>query len=224
MKKVTLLLVLSCSFLFAQETITTKLGDFNSVKVFSGLTVELQKSDVSKAVITGSKADQVSIKNKNGTLKFSLSFPDGFKYEDVNIVLYYSDNIAVLDANEGAYIVSDTEVEQLNLELKVQEGAHIKLPLNVKYLIAKTVSGGVIDIQGTTQNQTVDANTGGIYKAYDLKSTQTTAISSSGALIYVQATEVLDAKANFGGSIYYKGTPSVLKTKKIVGGTIQKND
>ena len=33
--------------------------------------------------------------------------------------------------------------------------------------------------------------------------------------------EVLDAKVRFGGTIHYKGTPEVLKTKKIIGGTIK---
>lgn len=221
MKNITLLLLFSCSIVFAQETITTNLGDFNDLKVFSGLTVKLEKSDVAKIVITGSKADQVTVKNKNGLLKLSLNFADGFKYEDVSITLFYNKNIGILDANEGAYILSDDSIEQLNLELKVQEGAHIELPLNVKYLTAKTVSGGIIDIHGTTQNQTVDANTGGIYKAYDLKSTQTVATSSAGAIVHVQAKEVLDAKVNFGGTIYYKGTPEELKTKKVVGGTIK---
>jgi len=224
MKKVTLLLLLFCSILFAQETITTNLGDFNDLKVFSGLTVKLEKSDVAKIVITGSKADQVSVKNKNGLLKLSLNFVDGFKYEDVSITLFYNKNIGVLDANEGSYILSDDILEQLNLELKVQEGAHIELPLNVKYLTIKTVSGGVIDINGTAQNQTVDANTGGIYKGYDLKSKQAVTSSSSGAIVHVQATEVLDAKVNFGGTIYYKGTPVELKTKKVAGGTIKQKD
>ena len=224
MKKVTLLFLLSCSILFAQETITTNLGDFNDLKVFSGLTVKLEKSDVAKIVITGSKANQVSVKNKNGLLKLSLNFADGFKYEDVSITLFYNKNIGVLDANEGAYIISDDIFEQLNLELKVQEGAHIELSLNVKYLTIKSVSGGVIVVNGTTQNQIVDANTGGIYNAYDLKSKQSVVTSSAGAIVHVQAKEVLDAKVNFGGTIYYKGTPEELKTKKVVGGTIKQKD
>jgi hypothetical protein len=224
MKKLTLLLFLTCSIIVAQETITTNLGDFNQLKVFSGLEVKLEKATVAKVVITGAKADQVSVKNKNGLLKLSLKFPDGFKYEDVNITLYYSNDISILDANEGAHIYSKEAIEQLNLELKVQEGARIELPVKVKYLTAKAVSGGIIDINGTSQNQTVDANTGGVYKASQVKSALTTAIASSGAIINVNATEVLDAQVNFGGTIYYKETPEELKTKKVVGGTIKQTE
>ena len=42
MKKLTLLLLFSCAILFAQETVVTKLGDFTTLKVFSGLKIKLQ--------------------------------------------------------------------------------------------------------------------------------------------------------------------------------------
>ena len=221
MKKLALLLLFTSSLIFAQETIETKLGDFNSLKVFSGLKVELIKADVAKVVVTGFKADQVSIKNKNGILKFSIKFIEGFKYDDVSIKLYYHDNIATLDANEGSHIFSDTELKQQHLELKTQEGAHIEAILDVKYLTVKTVSGGIIEVNGTVQNQTIDANTGGIYEGFDLESTQATATSSAGAVVEVLVSEMLDAKVNFGGTIYYKGNPEELKTKKVIGGKIE---
>jgi len=206
---------------FGQQNMTTNLGDFNDLKVFSGLTVKLVKSDENKIVITGSKADQVSVKNKNGLLKLSLKFTDGFKADDININLYYNKNLGVLDANEGAYIISDDKIEQLSIELKVQEGAHIELPLKVKYITAKAISGGIIEVHGTAQNQTIDINTGGIYKGFNLVSSQTTATATAGGIIEVKAEELLNASVNFGGNIYYKGTPKELITKKVVGGIIE---
>jgi hypothetical protein len=221
MKKITVVLLFVCSLVFGQQNITTNLGDFNDLKVFSGLTVKLVKSNENKIVITGSKADQVSVKNKNGLLKLSLKFTDGFKAEDININLYYNKNLGILDANEGAYIISDDKIEQLSIELKVQEGAHIELPLKVKYTTAKAISGGIIEVHGTSQNQTIDINTGGIYKGFNLVTSQTIATATAGGIIEVKAEELLNASVNFGGNIYYKGTPKELITKKVVGGTIE---
>ena len=221
MKKLALLLLFTSSLVFAQETIETKLGDYNTLKIFSGLKVELIKSDVSKVVVTGSKADQVSIKNKNGILKFSIKFIEGFKYDDVSIQLYYINNIPTLDANEGSHIFSDAVLKQQHLELKTQEGAHIDAILDVKDLTVKTVSGGIIEVSGTVQNQTIESNTGGIYEGFDVESTHTTATSSAGAVVEVSVSEMLDAKANFGGTIYYKGNPEEVKTKKVIGGKIE---
>ena len=221
MKKLALLLTLSCSILFAQEPITKKLGDFNTLKVFNGLTVEIQKSTESKIEITGSKSDDVSVKNSNGILKIRLKFPEGFTAEDLKITLYYTSNIDILDANEGAKISSKETINQQHLEVKAQEGAIIKLPVETKHLVVKTVSGGIITLTGATQNQTIEATTGAIYNAFELQSKQAVVTAASGARVEVKTNEILDAKVRFGGSIFYKGIPEVLKTKKIIGGTIK---
>lgn len=221
MKKLVLLLTLSCSLIFAQKPITKNLGDFNTLKVFNGLTVELQKSPIPKIQITGLKSHDVVVKNSDGVLKIRLRFPEGFTSKDLKIVLYYATNIDILDANEGGKIISDEVIKQKHLEVKVQEGAIIKVPVDVKYLVVKSVSGGIVKLKGTTQNQIVEVTTGGIYKAYELQSKQTTITAASGARAEVKTSEILDAKVRFGGTIFYKGTPEVLKTKKIIGGTIK---
>ena len=221
MKNLAILLMFSCSLLFAQEPISKKLGDFNSLKVFNGLTVELQKSNTSKIEITGSKSENVTIKNSNGILKIRLKFPESIMVEDVKIKLFYSDNIDVIDANEGAEIFSDEVIKQQHLEVKVQEGARINLSVDTKYLTVKTVSGGIIELTGATKNQTIEATTGGIYEAYNLNSKESFVTAASGANVEIKTSEVLDAKVRFGGTIFYKGTPEVLKTKKIIGGTIK---
>jgi putative autotransporter adhesin-like protein len=221
MKKLTLLLILSCSILFAQEPISKKLGDFNTLKVFNGLTVELQKSNTSKIEILGSKSEDVTVKNSNGILKIRLKFPEGFTAEDLKITLFYANNIDILDANEGAKITSEEIFKQQHLEVKAQEGAKINIAIDTKHLVVKSVSGGIIKLTGVTQNQIIEATTGGIYKAYKLQSKQAIVTAASGARVEVNCTDVLDAKVRFGGTIYYQGTPEILKTKKIIGGTIK---
>lgn len=221
MKNITMLLFLACSMVFGQETITKKLGEFNELKVFNGLTVELKKSNESKIEISGSQSKDVTVKNSNGILKVRLQFPESFIAEDVRIVLFYNDNIDILDANEGATIISDNTIKQQHLEVKVQEGAKIYLAVNTKHLTVKSVSGGLIELSGSTENQNIEATTGGIYEGYKLISKQTIAVAASGATTEVYTTEILDAKVRFGGTIHYKGTPEVLKTKKIIGGVIK---
>ncbi|MGV6846353.1 MAG: head GIN domain-containing protein [Lutibacter sp.] len=221
MKKIIYLLVLATTITYAQNPIEKKLGDFSTLKVFNGLTVVLHQSSAASIKITGKKADEVSVKNSNGILKLRLKFPESFNADDVAITVNYVNEIPVLDANEGSTIKSDETLNQQHLEVKVQEGAKIKVPVEVKYLVVKAVSGGIIKLSGATQNQTIEATTGAIYKAFDLQSKQTTVLAASGARVDVKTSEVLDAKVRFGGTINYKGTPEVLKTKKIIGGTIR---
>ena len=213
--------MLTCSIVFAQETITKNVGDFNELKVYNGLTVKVKKGSKSKVEISGSQSEDVTVKNADGILKIRLRFPDSFTAEDVNIIVFYNDNLTVLDANEGGRIVSEDVFKQQHLEVRVQEGARINVNVNVRHLTAKAVTGGTIKISGKTENQNVEATTGGFYKALDLKSKQTIVLAASGAEAEVNTSEILDAKVRFGGSVYYQGNPEVLKTKKVIGGTIK---
>ncbi|MBP9601192.1 MAG: DUF2807 domain-containing protein [Lutibacter sp.] len=221
MKKLVLVILFINATLFAQEPITTNLGDFNEVKIYNGLTVVLKKSDVSKIVVSGSQAQDVSIKNADGVLKIRLKFPESFIAENAEVVLYYSKNIGTLDANEGAQFVSKEELNQQHLEVRTQEGAKINLEVAIKHLVVKSVSGGIITLTGTADNQNVEVNTGGIYNGFDLVSKQATVNSAAGSTADVRATDILDAKAQFGGAIYYKGRPEVLNTKTVLKGTIK---
>jgi hypothetical protein len=221
MKKLSLILFFLSTTIFAQAPIITNLGDFNELKVFNGLTVKLVKSTTPKIEISGSQANDVSIKNSDGVLKVRLKFPESFVADNVNITLYYSKNIATLDANEGAHIESNETINQQHLEVKVQEGAKIDLAINTKHLVVKSVSGGIITLTGTTDNQSVEANTGGIYYGFNLNSKQTVVTSAAGSTTEVNASDILDAKAQFGGTILYTGSPAVLKSKTLVKGTIK---
>ena len=65
---------------------------------------------------------------------------------------------------------------------------------------------------------------GGTYKGYEVESNHTSVTSASGAVALVNAKVLLDAKVRFGGTVFYKGKPKDLKTKKIIGGTIKSVD
>ncbi len=221
MKKLAFLIALICISAIAQEPIEKKLGDFNKLKVFNGLTVTLKKAVKPKIVITGSQSEDVSVKNSDGVLKIRLKFPERFTADDVSITLHYTNQLDVIDANEGGKIISEETVKQQHLEVKAQEGAKVILPVDTKHLVVKTVSGGIIKLNGVSKNQTVEATTGAIYNGYNLQSEQTVVTAASGAKAEVKVSEVLDAKVRFGGTIHYKGTPEVLKTKKIIGGVIK---
>lgn len=229
MKRILLICVLLLQFsIIAQTTITKNLGDFSVIKVYNGIEVELIKSDEQKLEITGKKSDKVTVKNVNGTLKLSLPFslkPENNAAQgEVIIKLFYNNNIAVVDANEGATITGK-EINQDKLEVRSQERAFINLVVKVKHLEVKAISGGIVKLSGTAKNQTIDADLYGIYNGFNLKaSANSTVKAGTGAKAEIMAGETLNAKVSFGGSIFYKGNPEVLKDKKVIGGIIQKRN
>lgn len=229
MKKIIFIcaLMINLSFL-AQSTVSKNLGDFSTLKVYNGIELELIKSKESKIEITGQKSEKVKIKNVNNTLKISLPFSikpeNNAANGEVLVKLYYSKDIDTIDANEGATITGK-QITQDHIEVKSQERAFINLVVKVKHLEVKTSSGGIVKLSGTTKNQTVDVDLYGIYHGFNLKATANSTVKAgTGAKAEILAGETLNAKVSFGGSIFYKGNPEVLKDKKVIGGIIEKRD
>lgn len=229
MKKLVFISVLFLNFsMIAQTTISKNLGDFTILKVYNGIEVELIKSENQKIEITGKKSEKVKIKNVNNTLKLSLPFSlkpeNNAANGEVVIKLFYNKNIKLIDANEGATITGK-EISQDKLEVNSQERAFINLVVKVKHLEVRASSGGIIKLSGSTKNQNVDVDLYGIYNGFNLKATTNSVVKAgTGAKAEISAGETLNAKVSFGGSIFYKGNPEVIKDKKVIGGIIQKRE
>lgn len=221
MKKLVFTLMFISSIAMAQEKVTMNLGDFHVLKTFRGLQVELIKSDSPKVIIDGNRSSEVTVKNNNGTLKISMSITHTFSADDVMVYLYYSDPIDVIDANEGSNIYSDEVFKQEKLTAKVQEAGRIKLEIETEQLDVTVVTGGQINLKGSSTNQNVKANTGGIYKGERLDTDSTTVTSYTGGMADVKATKLVDAKASTGGTISIKGEPEEVKKSESLGGYVR---
>ena len=217
---ITLLLITSISS-FSQKIITKKIEDFYKIKVYNGIRLELLQSNESKLEISGDKADKIKIKNTEGILRVSLRFPELLAGDKVNVKLFYNKDIQTIDGNEGSKIIGKG-INQTHLEVKAQEGASIKLDIKIKHLKVKSVTGGVIDLTGTSKNQDIELDLYGVYHGYNLfTSNSSTVKAGTGSKAEVYAGETLFAKVSFGGSILYKGKPEVIKNKKMAGGIIK---
>lgn len=221
MKKLIVLFLVASTMMFAQEPTIKKLGEFNTIKLFNGLSLDLIKSNTPSIQLFGKKAADVVYKNVNGMLKISMKFPETFSAKDVSVTVYYTDDLHTIDANEGSIVQSSDVLEGQNIELRVQEGAHINLEVKVKYLSLKAISGGILTLDGKTTNQSVEITTGGIYEGYNLSSVHTDIMCSTGGKAGVHVTEDLDANVRFGGIVTYKGNPNAIQKNKFLGGKIK---
>ena len=229
MKKFIFIYTLLFSFaMVAQTKVTKNLGDYTILKVYNGIEVELIKSTEQKLEITGAKSEMVKIKIVNDILKLSLPFSiqpeDNAAEGKILIHLYYSKDLDIIDANEGATITG-RDINQKELEVNAQEKAFINLTTKVSYLKVRASSGGIIKLTGTAENQEVDVDLYGIYNGFALQTKDNITVKAgTGAKAEVLAGKTLSAKVSFGGSIFYKGNPDVIKDKKVIGGIIQKRN
>ncbi|MCF6296715.1 MAG: DUF2807 domain-containing protein [Flavobacteriaceae bacterium] len=153
MKKLAILFFLVSTLGFSQEQVKKNLGDFHQLKVYRGLAVKLIKADTQKIIIEGKKSEQVTVKNINGILKISLKVLESFSADDISISLYYVDEIQLIDANEGSIITSDKIIKQDKIILKASEAGKINLEVGTTDIEVRAVSGGIITLEGYSENQ-----------------------------------------------------------------------
>ncbi len=202
------------------ERITKDLQKFTEVKGFDGLSINLIKSDVNKAIITGTNTDKVAIVNTNGILRIRMEITKMFSGYKTFVDIYYTETLLVVDVNEDARITSKDIIKQNVLELKAQEGGEISVSAQVEQLLIKTVSGGIVTAKGSSDNQDVIINTGGIYKGKDFKTKFTTVNVNAGSTADIFATDYVRAAVKAGGTVNVYGNPSKMEEKTVFGGKI----
>lgn len=221
MKLVTFVISLFISIsLFSQNLKEITVQDFTTVKVYDLIHISLVKSDQNKVVISGQDADDVEIISKNNILKVRMKFERTFDGTKTFVAVHYT-TLEVIDGNEGAKIVGNELIEQDKIELRAQEGAILKIGLDVKNLEVRSVSGGIIETKGKAKSQDVTINTGGIYQGKELITKDTKVKIRAAGEADINASESVDARITAGGDIYIYGNPKNVKKKQTFGGRIE---
>lgn len=221
MKKcITILIVFIAISSQAQHTIQKDVGDFNEIKVFDLIEVNLIQSDENKVIIKGENTESVKVLNKNGTLKLRMSLNERFDGARTFIEVYFT-RIDVIDANEGAYIVSNTTIIQNTIELRSQEGGKIKVGLKVNHTKIKAVTGGIVVASGESVSQEISLNTGGIYQGRELQTNDTVIGITAAGEAEIYAREKVKVRITAGGDVTIYGNPERIEKKQIAGGRIK---
>ena len=218
MKKLVIIAVVLLSQL-TNAQVTRNLGDFDEVRVFDKINLKLIPASENKTIITGNRANEVEVVNKNGILKIRMPFPQLLSGDDIIVKLYFK-KIEGISASEGSYVSSETDFKQTILNLNSKSGAVIKIDINVDIVNVKANAGGIIELSGTALNQDVVITSGGILKAKDLHTTQTSISVSAGGKADIYATALVDVKVKAGGAVYIYGKPKQINKEVFIGGTI----
>lgn len=200
--------------------LTQELTRFTEVKAFDGLSVNLIKSDVNKAVITGENIQKVAIVNNDGVLKIRMQIDKIFSGYRTFVDLYYTEKLVVIDVNEDARISAQETIKQDVLELKAQEGGELAISAEVEQLLIKTITGGVIETTGSSDLQDVAINTGGIYEGKAFKTKFSTVNVNAGSRAEIYASDYVKATVKAGGEVLVYGDPAKMDEKTVFGGTV----
>lgn len=203
----------------AQES--QMLSEFEEVKVFSGLTVELMPSDQNKIEIEGNMSKEVMISQKKGALRLRLQVKNYFKRNNVNIKVYYTNPLLAVEANENSQITFGAKLKQDEILLKAQEGSTIFCEGMFTQLTVRSSAGSDITLSGETVNQEVVVNTGGYVNGKEMKSKYTLINVNAGGKSIINASEEVDIKVRAGGRVSIYGNPKRMKQNTFIGGIIE---
>jgi len=222
MKQVLLIMFLfGCFMVNGQDVkITQSIEPFKEVKGFDGLSINLIKSSKNKVVISGENTDKVAVVNNDGILKIRMQIGKIFSGYKTFVDLHYAQDILIIDVNEDARIVTEQMIEQDVLELKAQEGGELVVNAIVEQMLIKSVSGGIIKTNGSSNVQDVQINTGGVYEGKSFETNFSTINVNAGSRAEVNARDYVKATVKAGGEVLVYGNPKKLEEKTVFGGTI----
>lgn len=211
------LLATLCSF--AQRIIDTEVGDFDKIKVFDLIEVNLIESDENKILIKGRNVDDIVWNNRGGVLKLRMQLDKKFRGEDTLIEVHYT-GLKVIDGNEGAQITCNEMVSQDRIELRTQEGAKIHIGMEVDHVDIRAVTGGIVEASGIAKSQSIVLNTGGIFEGRELRTSSAQVKISAGGEAEVFADNDIDINIKAGGDVQVYGRPKHVNKSTFVGGRV----
>lgn len=220
MKKILTLCFIFVAFnTFSQTILDKEVGDFHEIKVYDLIEVNLIKSDNNRITIKGHNVYDIKFVNKNGVLKLRMELDKKFQGEDTFVEVYYTD-LRTIDGNEGSRIVCNELVEKEKIEIRAQEGAQIKIGMDVQNVEMKAVTGGIIEASGLAKNQIIVLNTGGVFEGKELLTEVASVKISAGGEAELYATEKLDIDVKAGGDVIVYGNPKDVNKTTLAGGRI----
>ena len=220
MKSLIIVLCVSLS-VWSQNPLDKSVGNFDEIKVYDLIEVNLIKSKETKVVITGDDVEDVEVINKDGKLKIRMKFEKIFNGTKTFVAVHYT-NLKTIDGNEGAFISSNEIIVQDYIELKAQEGARLKIGLDVNNIEVRAVSGGIVQTRGKANSQNIEVTTGGIYEGKSFETKTSTVSVKAGGEVEVNASNTVNAKVRAGGDIDIYGNPQTINEDTVLGGRIKR--
>ncbi len=237
MKKYLLLLSLVLAMLpvLAQQVINDPnaekraVSSFHGIDVSTGITLILTEGTAEEVAVSAASIefrDKIVTKVENGILKIRYETKMGSinkRKESKELRAYVSyKTLDHLDVNTGAEVEIRGVLSSSVLTLKANTGGIVKGKINITKLKVSQDTGSKITLTGKAETLEVDGDTGSKFLGEKLETTNCTASAGTGAGISITVNKELNAKANTGGYIKYKGTAGIREIKTNTGGSVSK--
>ena len=218
--KFTALMILTMTFAIGLQA-QQKTLSFNAIHASGNIEVVLEQGNSESVDVeaNGVSEDRVITEVRGGVLKIHIKNTIYNRNKQARVVVNYKE-INEIKAQAGARVYSKTATSGTTLDLKAGSGASIALEVWMDVVEGRAAEGGEIEVTGETDNLSAIASTGGLFYAYGLKAQNVYARSNTGGEVEVTANKRIEAKANTGGNISYRGEPTSREVSTNLGGSI----
>ncbi len=208
-------------------TIATSI--FADTKTLSPFDEIILSGNVSALLVAGEE-ESIEVKNDADRLDFyvegkslKVKATDLVKYNKtptIKVIITYK-KLRVLKARAGSSAYTEQPISGDKLDLRFSTGASGELEVAQSSLDINVSEGGNLKLRGETDWQEIKVATGGMLSAYKLEALNTVVKANTGGSAKVTTTKSINARANTGGSINYKGDPRKVQRKDGLSGTIR---
>ena len=197
-------------------------GEFDRIKVSSGLDVYITQGSPAKVVVIADSNLHESIETsvEGGILKVTTN--ENIRWAKEKKVMVTVDKLSGVQTSSGANVWSQGQIMSENLELKASSGANLTMEVNAKFLSADCSSGANIKLSGVAKEAELETSSGANLKGEELKADQCKMRASSGGNVSSTVVEKLAAHSSSGGNIVYYGEPTSTDINSSSGGNIHR--
>lgn len=221
MKFILYILLFLAGFAGTAQEIETKLENFTSVEITSGLTVEFEEAPENKVIVTGPSSDKVKINVEKGKLLISSDLTKIVDTDSTIVKVNYR-QIQELETRENSQIEFLNKINQRRIILKARSGSSINAHLKVRDLLANAFTGGKLDLTGTARYQEIEVMSEGDFRGENLKGDTIKVTLTGGGIANVFSNNYVNALVRAGGHIYIYGEPKKIDERTSYGGSIKK--
>jgi len=213
-----LILVLVVQNVFAQETMN--LEHFDQIYATGIIEVILQKGDEEKIVLEMDNFHREDVKIRVSEEELRISVTKSLVKDGTIKILVTYKELRRIKVNAGAHVSSKNPITIDKLDLRATSGSEIELELDVNKLHARLAEGAQMHLTGTTKSLNISSASGAIFYGFNLESEDTFANANTGGRSEVVANKSIEASANTGGKVRFKGDPAQKQLKDYFGGSV----
>ncbi len=214
MKKTFLALfaLLSCVSLSAQQTANSGPVDhFHSVSLTGGVTAKLIPSDVNAVDVTITDADIKNLKWSvtNGVLSVSFRQPST-KVGKAEVVIQYAGKLKSVSITGGELSFDNPLIGSV-LNMAVKGGGILNGYVDVLDLVLDVTGNSAASLSGSAKYVTLHSTEKSKVDIRETEAVSVVADAATGSEAFIHVGERLVANAKTGATIFYKGSPVILR-------------